>query len=63
MQRVSLMSKSSTYKLRCIDGDNHYVCENSKFEPSSNGKDYSEIEAIKASRKEAVKPLLLLREE
>ncbi|UCE96382.1 MAG: hypothetical protein JSV51_01895 [Candidatus Bathyarchaeota archaeon] len=57
------MSKSSTFKLKCIDGDTHFVCQDSDVEPSSNGKDYSEIEAIKASRKEAVKPLLLLREE
>ena len=57
------MSKSSTFKLRCIDGDNHFVCQDSDFEPSSNGKEYNEIEAIKTSRKEALKPLLLLREE
>jgi len=57
------MSKSSIFRLKCIDGDNHFVCQNSDVEPSSNGKDYSEIEAIKASREEALKPLLLLREE
>ncbi len=57
------MSKSSTFKLRCIDGEVHFVCQDSDVEPSSNGEDYSEIEAIKASRKEALKPLLLIREE
>ena len=57
------MSEASTFKLRCIDGDNHFVCQDSDVKPSLNGKEYSEIEAIKASRKEALKPLLLLREE
>ena len=57
------MNKSSKFKRKRIDGEYHFVIQNWDAKPSSNGKNYSEIEAIKASRKEALRPLLLIREE
>ena len=55
------MRKASIFRLKHIDGESHFVLQNHN-EPSSKGKKYSEIEAIKASKQEAVKPLLLIRE-
>ena len=57
------MNRSYKFKRRCIDGEYHFVTSEFDVKTSSDGKSYNETEAIKASKKEALKPLLLLREE
>ena len=57
------MKEPYKFKRRCIEGEIHFVSSKFDAKPSSNGKSYNEIEAIKASRKEVDKPLLLIREE
>ena len=47
--------------MESVHGENHYVVQERSFELSSNGKDYDEVEAKEAARKEATKPLLLTR--
>lgn len=56
------MKETYKFKRRCIDGEFHFVTSKFDSKPSSNGKSYNETEAIKASRKEVDKPLLLIRE-
>jgi hypothetical protein len=55
------MSKSRRVRLESVDGEKHFIVQDCSFEPLSNGKDYNEVEAKKAARKEATKPLLLTR--
>ena len=55
------MSKSRRVRLESVDGENHYVVQECSFAPSPNGKDYNEVEAKEAARKEATNPLLLTR--
>jgi len=56
------MKEQYQFKRRCIDGEFHFFSSKFKVTSSSNGKSYNETEAIKASRKEVDKPLLLSRE-
>lgn len=55
------MSKSRRVRLESANGENHYVVKECGFDNSSIGKDYSEVDAMEAARKEATKPLLLTR--
>lgn len=55
-----------TKKLKIVsypDGEIHFIVKNCNTYKHSNKKRYTTSEAIKISRKEASKPLLLLREE
>ena len=55
------MSKSRRVRLESFDGEKHYVVQECSFESSPKGRDYDEVEAKEAARKEATKPLLLTR--
>ncbi len=50
--------------LRSFNGEIHFIVQESGTPDSfSKGKNYDEAEAMKVTKKEASKPLLLLREE
>ena len=55
------MKKSKILKLESIEGEKHFIVQECNLEPSSNRKKYSQIEAKKATKKEASKPLLISR--
>ena len=50
-------------KLESLDGEIRFVVQESDTLEYSKRKNYDEAEAIKVTKKEASKPLLLLREE
>ena len=50
-------------KVKSLDGEIHFVVQERCTLVSSKVKNYGETEAIEVTKKEALKPLLLLREE
>ena len=56
------MAKTKIIRLESENGENHFIIQECDFQPTSIRDGFSEIEAMKAAKKEAAKPLLLTRE-
>jgi hypothetical protein len=58
------LPKSRVVREQSLNGEIHLILQESKFdETRKNAKDFDEAEIRKIMKKEASKPLLLLREE
>jgi len=56
------MTRLQVIRVDSLDGDTHFVLlESTPSEKRENGEDYDEVEAKKASKVDASKPLTLTR--
>jgi hypothetical protein len=56
---LEITKRPRIFKLKSLNGEIHFIVQ----ERYTKGKNYDEAEAIAVTKKEASKPLLLLREE
>ena len=56
------MAKTKIMRIESKNGESHFIIQECDFQPALNKYGYSEIDAKKATKKEAAKPLLLTRE-
>ncbi len=64
LRMVNLARPLRIVRIDSKDGESHFVfLDPQLFEKYNNGQDYDEIEVKKASKKEASKPLSLMRTE
>lgn len=56
------MEKTRIVRLESKNGEAHFIVQECDFQSTPNREGYSKTEAMKATRKEAAKPLFLTRE-
>jgi hypothetical protein len=62
--RQELQRKLEAVRIRSQDGEIHFILRESRIDKGfENGKDFDEARVKRIMKKEASKPLLLLREE
>ena len=62
--RETRLSKSRVVREKSLNGEIHFILPESKFdETKKNAENFDDAEIRKLMKKEATKPLLLLREE